>query len=696
MANKRDRDAELCGLKEIKEQIIKLGASVQKGYDKQKARAEQNRDHWDAYNCRLTDRQFYNGTSTIALPFIRDAVDARKTRYTNQLFPMNQRYVDVVSANGDLPTGEMAVLEHYVRAEKLRSRVVRPLLVNGDLEGQYTIYASWREHKRNIATKKMVPVEMDGEALPEEAADPVEDIVEEEIVDAGPAVEIISDNDLLVLPQTSDTIDDAIRNGGSVTVLRRWSKEMVSAKKAAKEIDGKVADQLKEIMGNEGGQKTLNAAKQAASAAGVKADGGDKTALVYEIWAMLKIDGDRRLCRIYYAGPTYILSVKLCPYWCDKVPVISAPVEKVASIFKGRAPVADVLDLQILANDIMNEGADTGHFSAMPITMSDPEKNPSWDTMILGPGAVWRTSPQSTQFIQFPDMWRSMAERANQLRQQIFETLSVNASMVPSGSAKGKKSQAEIANEQQVDILQTADAVTIIEEAILSPLLERFAEYDAQFRDKPLTVRAFGELGRKAVMQEIEPIQRGVRHEYRWFGVEASRNAAQNQQQIAALNVMQHIPPQLLPGLKLDFGPALTAMVENVFGPRIGPLTLSAQQELSVDPQIENDLLEHGFDTPVHPADDDMAHMQAHMVLMRIGDPHGTIRKHLTAHQTQMQAKAMAQHQAMSAPQGGAPQGGGPRPGAVPSGPQSQPNAPGSIPHDQMASAGAPVMPRRM
>jgi hypothetical protein len=687
------RDKEYAGQKLVREKVLKIGNAVSKGFEDQRDRAEDVMDYWDAYNCVLSDRQFYNGTSQIFLPFVKDAVDARKTRFTGQLFPQSQRYVEVTTENGDVPHAQMSLLEHYVRRLKLRSQVVRPLIVNGDVEGQYTVYVGWSERTRTVLSKVLKPVTVDELEVPEDVEEPVETIEEEDLVDACPTVEIISDNDFLVLPATAQSIDEAIEKGGSVTVIRRWSKDFIKKLKVDGEIDGEMADRLYRAMGRKENAERNDTGKQLAQAAGVKKSGSDTTAVIYEIWTKMKIDGDMRLVRIYWGGEEMVLSVKLCPYWCDKVPVFSAAVEKVAGVFKGRAPLADVLDLQILANDIANEGADTGHFSAMPIIMTDPDKNPRVDSMVLTTAAIWKTSPNDTQFAQFPDMWRSMFERAQEIRSQIFQTLSVNPSMIP-GSVGGKKklNQAEVANEQQVDILQTADAVTIIEENILTPMLERFAEYDHQFRSDATTVKSFGELGRQVVMEEIEPIQMNRRYEYRWFGVEASRNAAQNQQRIAGLNVVMKVPPQLYPGYKLNVAPAIVQMVEDLFGPRIGPLIFVEEEAMSVDPEVENLMLEHGFDSPVHTGDDDLKHMQVHMRLMAAGDPHGTVRKHLSAHQKQFQEKAMQQQQTM---QGGPPNPAGPAGGSSPSGPQHQ-GPPGMIPQDQMASAGAAVMPRKM
>lgn len=695
-----ERDAELCGRKSIRDQVAKVIEAVDKGFEKQRERAEDILDHWDAYNSKLSDRQFYNGTSQLFLPFIHDAVEARKTRFGNQLFPQNGRFVEVTTENGDTPHATMALLEHYVRRLKLKTQVVQPLLLNGDLEGQMSIYVGWEEHKRVVTSKVLKPIEVEigGEQMPLDHEDPVEDMEEEEIVDAYPVVEVLSDNDLIVLPATARTIDHALDIGGSVTIIRRWSKEEIKRRRDRKEISSKEAEVLLESMSSNDMARRTDTSKRQAQGAGVKTEGDSKIAVVYETWTQLKIDGDRRLCRVYAAGKENLLSVKRNPYWCDQVPVLSASLDKTSGVFKGRAPVADVLDLQILANDTINEGADSAHYSALPIIMADPAKNPRVETMVIAPAAIWKTSPQDTQFAKFPEMWKDAFERAMAIRGQIFQTLGVNPAMIPGTTGgKGKRNQAEIAQEQQVDILTTAEAVTVIEENILSPLLTRFLEYDHQFRDRPLLVRSFGEVGRKAIMEEIEPQQINRRYEFRWFGVEAARNAAQMQQQIAGINVIRGIPPQQYPGYKLNLAPVIVQMMENLFGPRLAPLVFTEEEVMSVDPMIENQMLEHGFDAPIHPGDNDEQHMAAHMEAMQqTHDLHGTIRKHIMKHMQALQMKAAAKQNAIAGPQaqGGAP--GGPALGGQPGMPQSQPGAPGQIHPDQMARAGAVEMPRKM
>lgn len=690
---KTKRSDELGRKKAIKEAFLKVLNHIDLGITDQQERADQIRDAWDVYDCIYNDKMFYNGNSQVYISLVADAVDARVTRFSNQLFPQSQRYVEVTSENPDLPQAVAALLEHYVRRTKLQTEIVPALLTAGDVEGQYTLYAGWEKTKRTLVYKVQKPVKVDD--FEHDELGTVDDVEEEEIEEGCPTAEIILDSDLIILPATALSVDDAIEQGGSVTVIRRWGKAKIRKLIAEGEILKDAGEAMIEAMDKAREGDRPDTGKRLASHAGIKAKGD--FSLVYEVWTKLEVDGEYRLCRGYGGGEDRILGVKLNPYWCDKCPVISAPVNKRAKGVKGIAPIRKVLDLQYLANDYLNEAADTGHFSAMPIIMTDPEKNPRVSSMVLGLASIWETSPNDTKFAQFPELWKDGLSRVMAIQQQIFGSLSVNPSMIAQSTGKpgAKRNQAEIANEQMVDILTTASAVTTVEGGVLTPLLQRWAEYDHQFRDDAITVRMYGTMGMRAVMQDVEPLQINRRFEFRWFGVESARNAAQVQQQIGMLNVLKEVPPQMYQGYRLDMGPIMAQLVENTFGPRLAPLIfVSMQDDLGVDPELENQMLEHGFDTPVHPADNDPEHMQVHMQAMQQGDPHGVIRVHLQKHQMQMQMKAQAaQAQQQGAPPGG---GGGPQPGAAPGAPHAAKQPPGAIHQDRMPAAGAAGMPRKM
>ena len=695
-----ERARDLSRKKNISKQLLQLFADVESGFSDQVERSNDQMDYWDVYNCKLGQKQFYTGTSRIFVPIVHNAVNARQTRFVNQIFPQSGRYVDVTTEDGTRPQATAALLEHYVRKARLRTQVMPALMRNGDVEGQYTVYVSWCRRKRHVVWKTaQAPKTHEGLEVPGEE---IEDIREETIEEAHPEVEVIADADLLVIPATADSLEEAIAAGGSVTIIRRWSESAVRRLMKEGAIEKTAGQQLIRTMSKKGENTRFNKDKAMVEAAGIKVNENNiKHALCYETWTNLDVDGEERLCRAYYGGEKNILGCQLNPNWSDRLPILSVPVEKIAGSFKGLSKVKFCADQQYAANDATNMGNDSAAFSLMPIVMTDPEKNPRVGSMVLALAAVWETSPSDTQFAEFPQLWTQALQIVAAAKAEVATALSVSPAAITQQGNEKSSNQAEIANEQQVDILTTADAVTIIEEGILTPMLNLFAEMDHQYRDDELLVRQYGEMGIRAQMERIPPLQMDRRYQFQWFGVEAARNAQQVQQQIAGMNVLRGIPPDQYPGYKLNLVPIMTQLVENLFGPRMAPLIFeNMKDQMSLDPMFENSLLAEGIDLAAHPFDDDNQHLQAHMALMQQmgGDPTGVIRMHIMRHKLSLEQKTAASMQMQTAGEGqpGVPGGalggqaqpgvaGTPRIGAQPQGPRPNGQGPaGMIHRDQM------------
>ena len=691
-ASELDRKEELSEREGIKPDLLKLFTEVKDGFNDQNARSTTIQDYWDIYNNKYDPgKQFYNGNSQIFMPIASTLINARKTRFANQLFPVSQRNVEVTTEDGTIPHAIVALLEDYVKKTKLRT-LLPALLRNGDVEGQMSIYVDWEKTERHVVMRVPAKMQVDLGDEPDSATavevdgdDDMVDVKEETITIAHPGVEIIADADVLVLPQTSNSIAEALANGGSVTVLRRWTSGKIKRMMREGIIDKTKGKALLKDMQKADDSGKVDKAKEAIKAAGIQKDGRGTYLLCYETWSNLKLDKDTsRLCRTFFGGEDSILGCRRNPLWADTCPLISEPVEKVQGSFKGISKLKAVADLVYFANDTINEAADSAGFSMMPIIMTDPEKNPKIGSMILNMAAIWQTSPNDTQFAKFPELWKSGLEIVGAIKAEMSQTLNVNPAMMTQATKK-KQNQAEVANELQLDVLTTADTVTVVEEGILTPMIGRFLELDHQYRTEKTTVRQYGVLGQMAAMQTIEPIQFDRRYQFRWFGVEASRSTQQVQQQIAAMNIIRGVPPQLYQGYKLNLAPLLVQLCENAFGPRLAPLIFEdLRAQLSHSPDEENTYLAQGMMMPVHPMDNHKEHMAAHLkALQATQDPHGTIREHLMKHQIALMQQAAAQQQAMQ-PKGqtGAPGGAGPgvpgapRPGAQAGGPRPGPQAP--------------------
>lgn len=694
-----ERNKDYAKQAKVQEQLADLYDTINKGWDDKKSQSDDIRRCWDVYNCVLGDQQAYSGSSTVFIPLVHDAVEARVTRFVNTLFPPTGRTVGVTSESGDTPQATLALLEHYVTKANVRQSV-EAMIRGADISGQYNLYLSWKETTRHVTRKVQKASVEDEFGNPVEGSE-VEDIEQDEELTTGrPDVMVLATEDLLILPATCDHIEDA----ETVVIRKRLTKGAIKAKIKSGEYDKEAGETLLGRFGSEQNPQDPNPDKQATEAAGVKSDGAAKVAVVYEAWSKLKIGGERRWCVAEFGGQDIYLACKRNPYWNDKVPVLSLPRAKVAGSVWGQSAVAGGVEkLQYTANDAWNMGMDSAQYALLPIVMTDPEKNPRVGSMVLAMSAIWETNPNDTKFASFPALWKDALSLVAINRDQIMQSLSVTPAMMPHGNAGKKPTQAQAAQEQQVALEATALPVTDIEEGILAPMLEWFMELDAQFRDDELMVETYGEMGIQARMEAIPPSQMGERYLFKWYGSEGFRSAQQVQQMIATMNVLRGIPPQQLNGRKLDVSAILEHITLTVFGPRMAPRILVDQRhQLQVPPMLENRMLLNGLPVPVHATDDDIQHLQIHdQIAAGSGDPSGHIREHMMAHMAQLKEKTAQ----AAGPQQGAPgipggaQGpanpqpgvaGAPRIGAQPGQPRPVQAPPGAVHQDQMPLA----MPR--
>ena len=693
-----DRTRDYSELKYVQEALGDLYPIIEQGFTDKADFNEDVSQAWEIYNCQLNENQTYIGNSKVYVPIVRDAISARETRFVNMLFPQTGRYADVVGHDGKIPFDLIALLDDYVRKADLRNKVAPAMVRTGDISGNYALMPEWCEYTRNITSKKEVAeVEFEGE--PVEGSDTYDDIEHEEVTECYPGVQVLDPRNLLILPATCSGVKDA----DTVAVIQLFSKSKI--KKYIKKgiFEKSAGDELIRNMSTNITAPLPETGKQAASAAGIRLDSkGNKTARIFIVWHRMKIRGEMRLMQIYYAGQSLVLSCKRNPYWCDRIPIIFQPLDPSPDTVWGSSQVTPVASLQYQANDVVNEGFDSAAYALLPIVMTDPEKNPRAGSMVLAMASVWMVDPNSTKFAEFPPLWKDAFTIVGACKEQIFQSLGVNPAMIPHGNAGKKPSQAQVAQEQQVALESSADNVAVIQEGVFSELLEWFYELDYQYRDEATTVKKFGQFGLQATMDQVEPFQTRERYEFRWYGTEGFKAQQQVQSMISWANVLKEIPPQLLNGRKIDFGPVAEYISEVTFGPRLAPFVLIDQRhQLTMDPETENKLLEHKFPVQVHEMDNDQEHIMKHFKhfekalnlppeVTSSSDIVRLVKGHIMEHIKSAKAKAQMAMGGQPGQVGGGAQG-GPRPGAAPQAPPGSQQPPGAVHKDAMPLS----MPRK-
>ncbi len=681
---------------EVYKQAAKLYRAIQSAYEGKQEQCDRLEEYWNIFSCRPDTNQQYNGNSQCYIPAVRDCVNARAKRTLKQLFPSRHRHIEAVGSDPETPYAQLALLEHDVRSLRLKE-IVRSDLVAGDVTGQWNLYIDWTKSYRRITELiKRNPAldSVEGEEV--SLIDPTEEeeaTEESDVLEEGPTVVDFATEDLAVVPPTENDIERAL----SVTLRLRLSKERV------KEFidegvfvlrEGETADQLWEDLEKQANpDATMDRKvppKARANAAGIKTNGADKYLLVYETTARLDFEEDEgtvsRLSYIYFASQERILGILKAPQWGGKRPIISAPVERVKGSFFGVSKVEPVKFLQWNLNDFWNMGQDSAMYSLLPIWAADPEKNPTWASMVMGLAAVWPIAPDAIKPLTQPQLYKDSYQICDGIKRQIWESMDVNEMMMgrmPPGR-KNNQLMGQFQMDQMANIMDNAERY---EEAMLTPLAERLFEYERQFRTTKVLVEQRGEIGVKAKMTEVDPKSFEQRYQFMWAGTSIVQSQQLQQMRIAGMNVLRGIPPQQMNGRRLDVTPILEQFVEGLYGPEMGPKILIDERNLfTVPAETENLMMHNNMAVQVHEADDDQRHIIEHTQGAQLtGDPYGRFRAHIAMHTMAMQAKLQRQQQ----PQPGAPgvPGGGgpgvpgqPRPGAAPAGPRNAMQNPPGLP----------------
>ena len=630
---------------------------------------------------------------------MRDCINARAKRMLKQLFPQNNIHVDGISSDGKPPLTQLALLEHYIRKTGLKS-IVRSDLIAGDVTGQYNLMVDWTTSERTITklVKRNPAIEqLDGEDASDlgltDPTDEEEATEDEDIVEQGPEIVDFATDDLVVIPPTCNDLQKA----HAVGIRLRMSPEKVREMVDQGTFVLPEGTDIEEFCKPDESLDRKNPYKRQSKEVGVKTQGTDKHAVIYMVYTKLPFDGKdepRSSGIVFYRSAQEIVGIIRNPLWSGKVPVLSCPIERIRGSFFGKSKIEPVKYLQWNLNDFHNMGQDSAMYSLLPIWAVDPLKTPNWATMVMGLAAVWPVSPADVKPITSPQLWKDSAQLCDMLKRQIWESMEVNEMMM-GRMPQGRKNNQLMGSMQQEQQTNITDSASRYEEEMLNPLCEMLFEYDQQFRDAEVMIEQRGEIGVKAKLEMIPVPQWGEKYFFRWQGTEFMIGMQRMQQQIAAVNVIKGIPPQMLGGLTLDLAPFAQLLVENTFGPETGPrILVDKRGQYTIDPEIENEMLHNGFDVQVHEADDDAKHLQSHMKAAAMaGDPMGKFKLHMGMHMAQMQGK---RERAMGPPQGqpGAPGGAGqpgaagaPKPGAMPAPGGARPAQapPGAIPHDQMA-----------
>lgn len=385
----------------------------------------------------------------------------------------------------------------------------------------------------------------------------------------------------------------------------------------------------------------------------------------------LKGDGEKVPVQFFIANNHMPVAIRRNPYWHQVSPYLYGRYLKAPAFsFYGHSLAERLRSPQYMINDAINQTMDSMNFALSPVAVIDPAFAGDINSFKVFPGAKWFGSPQGIDFKVFPDVSGVGLQAANEMRAVIQQFSDLNPSVAPQLSGKvrtatGAQALTSELSAQQLEMIRDDEA------QVLVPLCRMTHILLQQFQQESYFIKVQGPKG-DWFSKEVNPEDIVGQVDFLWKGATYAEQTAVKTQQLLAFFDKAIQIESIMPGM-FDV-PALTRKItKEAFNLDLEDVFVEDKQKFTIDPVIENKILDAGKEAKVHPGDVFEEHMQAHVQGFEEASDDiakAMYIKHINDHKVQKQAQdqLLLQQQQMAAMQlvggqGEAPQGRMPTPG---------------------------------
>lgn len=303
--------------------------------------------------------------------------------------------------------------------------------------------------------------------------------------------------------------------------------------------------------------------------------------------------------------------------------------------------------MQYEMNSTAEQTMDSKTLALNPIVIVDPGMAGQSSEFNAEPGATWWGNPNGIKPITLPDVTGTGYMAINQLRQQMQDYSDRSPALPPELLGKSRTAT----QSQIVSDVMSIDNKTFQlqnEQMVLEPLMSMWESLiDQNMKDDQIIMI----LGRRSTdLRRTMLKKRDLLGRYRYFWKAAS--TMQNRQIIGRqwldfLKVIGTLPPNLQPKLNAD--EFAKVLISDVFQLKDADRVIGQPEEFSTqDAEVENRLVDLGFEIEVLPNDSDKDHIAAHgKAFEKEKDPvkKAILAEHLQMHMKQDQSKQKAAEQ---------------------------------------------------
>ncbi len=382
---------------------------------------------------------------------------------------------------------------------------------------------------------------------------------------------------------------------------------------------------------------------------------------------------------------TYPIRIQPNPFWYGGHPYLAPRFTRETDEFYGHCLYDGPDRLGYILNDVVNQMLDGYSLSASPIAKIDPSAHSRPQTLRLLPGAKWLIRPDAAIFDRPPDVTATGIGMASYIQGAIHDFGALGAVATGQAAVRGRGRAGNTASGlgmiSQASSLEIDTALENLDHELGAPLLEKCAQYIDQFMIDPIALRILGGQGVGFVEKRLAAQDVIGNYVFRWLGSSATREkhmlVAQMERLVPLLVQVSQTPGA---NVQVQF-PYILKQIWWAMGLENAEKAFKTpEDEKSIDPAWENELILVDRPVRVHPGDNHLQHLQAHYGLIPQVQNNAERFANLVAHiqdteaalqaqQMAMQQQAMMMQQQMlqGPPQGpGTPQGA--RPQSMPTG----------------------------
>lgn len=369
--------------------------------------------------------------------------------------------------------------------------------------------------------------------------------------------------------------------------------------------------------------------------------------LVTECWLDFDInEGEFVPCVITIANMGEVIRVQRNPFWFQKPPVVMGRyLKSPAASAYGHSLAERLRSLQYQMNDLANQTMDSMNFSLNPIAVIDPGYGTDINGFKLQPGAKWYANPQSVDMKVFPDVSVQGFNGMNQVRAMVQQFSDNAPTIAPQLSGKARSATAAQAVSNEISANLRA-MIRSDEDDVLIPILKMTHSMMLQFQDYEEQIRTQGPDG-AWMMMNVNPADLIGDVDFEWKGAsEQQREAIERQQLMAFFNLALQINAQM-PG-QVDLPLLFQKVAREAFDMKLEDVFPAVRDKYTVDPSIENLILDDARDVKVNPGDNFEEHMLVHEEGRKAAkdeDVKIAYLRHMEQHRLQQQARQLLMQQ---------------------------------------------------